>query len=138
MTITKFVNNSPNFYQNSPIFNRICNRKTLVIPAFFTLSNLTKSPISPFKIHQKPLSHKAFHDTRLSIHLFQPIQSLKNPCHINIFTQFTYPLTITKFPPHDKQKRAGIHPLFYNYLYTVLNISFKNVFLCKFAIFLIA
>ena len=37
-------------------------------------------------------------------------QSFKNPCHINIFTHFTHPFTITNFSPHDKQKKSRSSP----------------------------
>ena len=79
------------------------------------------------KIHPKPLSHKAFHDTHPSIHLSQSTQSFKNPCHINIFTHFTHPFTITNFSPHDKQKRVGHHLLFYN-LFKLFSTSLSKMY----------
>ena len=65
ITITKFVNNFPNFYQKSPIFNRKCNRKTLDIPVFFAFPTLSILPI------------------------FSP-KSIQNPCHTRLFTIHTY------------------------------------------------
>lgn len=101
---------------------------------FYTFNSLNFTHFL-LKIHPKPLSHKAFHDTRLSIHLSQPVQSSKNPCHINIFIHFTHPLTITNFPPHDKQKRVDNRLLFYNSFKLFSTYPLKMYFSANFQFF---
>ena len=87
------TNNFPNFYQKSPVFNRKCNRKTIVIPTFFTLPILSILPIFSSK-------------------------STQNPCHTRLFTIHTHRFTCLNHPIIQKslshQHFYTFHPPFYD------------------------